>query len=178
MQQFFNTLPIFQIILQSAILGFILGAFFEVFRLLRCAGINNNFFVFIQDLTFMLISGVCIFLFTFAVSYGVFRAHIFIGVIAGFLLYYFTLGKLIFALSHSIIALIRKILKLLYKNTVILAYNTIDKSYKKGKIIIESWNDNRFNSSVFKNASTGFLKYQERKIARETHRRKHQTKKK
>ncbi len=152
-----------QIFIESIILGFATGIYYEIFRLIRCAGLNKKSAIFLQDIFFIITSGIAVFLFTFAVNEGSFRSFELIGILIGFFLYYFTLGRLIFMLSRIIIDGICRFLKFLYKNTALRIYITLDKFYKKGKIIIEDIKYRHFETRILKNAKTGFLQYQERK---------------
>ena len=117
--------------LYSLIVGFIIGMIFDVFRLLRCCGLNNSIFVFFEDIIFCLISVTVIFIFTFAMNEGVFRSYELFGIIAGFLIYYNTFGRLVMAFSEIIINAFKKFFSFLF----IIIKNTIDKFYKRVKIL-------------------------------------------
>ncbi len=67
-------------------MGFLLGACYDVFRLLR-ACVRNAVFTFAADITFCLLSGTIGFLFCLAVTDGVVRLYVLVGFALGFFAY-------------------------------------------------------------------------------------------
>ena len=97
----------------SVLLGEGLGLVYEVFRLLRLAFFSQKTVVFVQDVLFSLTALVSTFVFVVAVNGGQLRFFLLIGELCGFMVYYFTLGTLIFHLSSLIIGTVRKMLSFL-----------------------------------------------------------------
>ena len=97
----------------SVLLGVGLGLVYEVFRLLRLAFFSQKTVVFVQDVLFSLTALVSTFVFVVAVNEGQLRFFLLIGELCGFMVYYFTLGTLIFHLSSLIIGTVRKMLSFL-----------------------------------------------------------------
>ena len=129
--------------LYSILLGFFLGASYDIIRLTRIAvGVkygtsgekNYSFakysligkffyskeknpsrkkhsflpvFIFLGDVTFCLFSSVAIAIFIYYFNSGEFRAFVLFGAALGFIIYYFTLGKMVIYLSERIIFIIK-----------------------------------------------------------------------
>ena len=74
-------------------LGFLLGAFYDVFRVIRLLMRPSAKVVFFQDLLFFALSSVVTFLFALAVTGGELRFYLFLGLVTGFMAYYFTIGR-------------------------------------------------------------------------------------
>lgn len=74
-------------------MGFLLGAYYDVFRILRCILRPGTVRVFWQDLLFFLTAAPIVFLFALAVTDGVVRLYLFAGLIAGFFAYRYTVGR-------------------------------------------------------------------------------------
>lgn len=73
-------------------MGFLLGAYFDVFRLLRRLTRPTAVWVFIQDCLFFITSAVAVFLFALSVTGGQLRVYLFLGLCAGFSAYRVTVG--------------------------------------------------------------------------------------
>ena len=76
-------------------LGFLLGAFYDVFRVIRLLMRPSAKVVFFQDLLFFALSSVVTFLFALAVTGGELRFYLFLGLVTGFMAYYFTIGRVV-----------------------------------------------------------------------------------
>ncbi len=84
-------------------MGFLLGAYYDVFRILRRVLRPGAVRVFWQDLVFFITAAFMIFLFAMAVNDGVLRVHLFAGLVAGFFAYRYTVGR---AVVHLVTAVI------------------------------------------------------------------------
>lgn len=73
---------------KSVGIGFLIGAIYALFMLLRALGPNGKFAVFFQDVAFFLIAAVLCFILLFDVNSGIGRFYIFIGVFCGGALFY------------------------------------------------------------------------------------------
>ena len=86
--------------------GFLLGAFYDVFRVIRLLMRPSAKVVFFQDLLFFALSSVVTFLFALAVTGGELRFYLFLGLVTGFMAYYFTIGRAVMRCAKSVIAAI------------------------------------------------------------------------
>ena len=93
-------------------LGGVLGLIYDVFRISRLAFRLPAALIAAEDILFYLISGVVLFSYLMEASSGEVRGFILIGAFLGWLLYYFTAGRLVMALSGKLIAAFKKIIRL------------------------------------------------------------------
>lgn len=75
-------------------MGFVLGLWYELFRIPRLILNSGRRAVFFQDLLFFLTAAVLTFLFSLAVMDGRLRFYLFLGEAIGFASYYRTVGRL------------------------------------------------------------------------------------
>lgn len=76
-------------------LGFLLGAWYDVFRIIRRLLHPRKTAVFLQDLLFFATAAVAVFLFSLAMTEGTVRSYVLIGATAGFAAYRHTVGYLL-----------------------------------------------------------------------------------
>jgi len=107
------------VFLFSCIVGASLGAFYDVFRIIRIAFNSKWLSIFFQDLIFCIFSAVSIILLIFYTNSGTVRWFSLLGCFMCFVLYHLTVGRLIMFVSKKIIDFIRKVLRFLYKITII-----------------------------------------------------------
>ncbi len=100
---FHNTEQIRELFLAGG-MGFLLGAYYDVFRVLRCLLKPGDLRVFWQDVLFFVTSAGAVFLFALAVTDGVLRVYLYIGLVAGFAAYRYTVGR---AVVHTVTAACR-----------------------------------------------------------------------
>lgn len=98
-----------QIFLFAVLAGILTGILYDVFRLLRTAGLNSLLHTVIQDIVFMCCFAVIAFLFAIAFNQGEVRFFTLLGHICGLLAYRYTIGILTGRLFESIACLLRKI---------------------------------------------------------------------
>lgn len=103
------------IFLYSCLLGCGLAVVYDLFRILRLAFPGGKVAVFIEDGLFVVIATLATFVFCVNFCNGYFRVFVAIGEILGFILYYFTLGVLVFRAARSIINGIKAVLRFLYR---------------------------------------------------------------
>ena len=96
--------------LYSLLLGTLLCAIYDVFRIIRIAFGGKTLAVFIEDIVFSLASIVITFVFVIAFNNGELRFFVLIGEFLGFVFYYLTFGKLTMFFSKAIIKLIKKLI--------------------------------------------------------------------
>lgn len=106
------------LLLNSILLGFGFGLYYEIFRFIRLAVPHRGWMVFLEDLVFFLPITFVFILFTFAFSDGTLRWFSFFGVWMGFFLYLATLGKILFYFAEQILALVRRTFHFLYRITL------------------------------------------------------------
>ena len=87
-------------------MGFLLGGYYDVFRILRCVLRPGAVRVFWQDLLFFLTAALMTFLFAIAINDGVLRIYLFAGLVAGFFAYRYTVGRAVVRLITALIALL------------------------------------------------------------------------
>jgi len=85
-------------------MGFLLGAYYDVFRILRCILRPGAVSVFWQDMLFFLTAAPLVFLFALAVADGVVRLYLFAGLVAGFFAYRYTVGRAVVRFVTTVIA--------------------------------------------------------------------------
>ncbi|MBR2406126.1 MAG: spore cortex biosynthesis protein YabQ [Clostridia bacterium] len=76
-------------------MGFLLGVYYDAFRILRRLLHSSKLSVFFQDLFFFATAAVAVFLFSLAMTDGVVRAYVLVGCTIGFFAYRYTVGKLL-----------------------------------------------------------------------------------
>lgn len=102
-----------EIFLWSVVFGFALGAFYDVFRILRLIIPTGTIAAFVEDTLFWLISAFSTFLFILNINSGEIRWYILLGIFAGALIYHVSIGALVVRFSKALIALIHKLAHLL-----------------------------------------------------------------
>jgi len=107
------------VFLFSCVVGGLLGAFYDVFRITRIAFNSKWLSVFFQDLIFCIFSAFSIILLVFYTNSGTVRWFSLLGCFMCFVLYHLTIGRLVIFMSKKIINFIKKVLRFLYKITVI-----------------------------------------------------------
>ncbi|MCI8652336.1 MAG: hypothetical protein HFF11_01395 [Angelakisella sp.] len=122
------------VFLYSLFLGVVLGVFYDVFRITRIAFLVPALLVLLEDLLFFLFSSIVLFGFMLERSYGQIRWFILLGVVLGWVLYYFTLGSLVMKGSARIIAVVGRLLAFLWRPFAFLGR----KLGETGKIVEKS----------------------------------------
>ncbi len=101
-------------LLLSCGLGFLLGAYYDVFRVLRLALKSGKRAIFFQDVFFFASAAVITFLFALAVTDGQLRFYVFLGEGAGFAAYYFTIGRMVMRFAGVAIRAVLRAWKLFW----------------------------------------------------------------
>ena len=102
------------IFLYSIILGAVLGVVFDVFRVIRAVIPHNSFFVAFEDIIFMLIWTFSLVIFSVELSGGNIRFFCFVGSFLGFIIYFFSVGKIVITFIRSVSSLIRRLLNAIF----------------------------------------------------------------
>ncbi len=111
--------------LYSLILGAALGVVYDVFRVLRLVGFKAKIIVFFQDVLFFAIATLSLFSFYMQFTDGKFRIYVFLFVVLGFVLYFLTVGRLLFFAIKKIYFFITSIFKWIYKKIVFPIFRTL-----------------------------------------------------
>jgi len=96
-------------------LGFLLGLYYDFYRVPRLIMRSGRRVIFFQDVLFFLTSSIITFLFSLAVMDGKLRFYLFLGEAIGFAAYYFTIGRLVMKFTGTITALIISIWKMFWQ---------------------------------------------------------------
>lgn len=110
---FLNQLQIFEI---SLLFGAALGAFYDLFRIIRIFFKCKFWDVFIQDIIYFFVSAVSTFLFILFINSGEIRFYILAAEIMGWILYYITLGNLIYNIFYRFSIVIKKFFMRIFKS--------------------------------------------------------------
>lgn len=90
--------------------GFIMGIFYDLFRLVRISLSKSKKIYFVFDLIYCIFLGFCSYLFFLTVNEGDIRGFLILGEVMGFAIYYFSLGVVIFSAGEKIIEVIKKLI--------------------------------------------------------------------
>lgn len=107
----------------SILLGLCLGVLYYAFNLIHFFGFNSKLSVFITDLLYMLVCGVITYLFCLVFIEGRVRFFVLIGEGIGFIVYYFTLRRLLAVTIDPFLIFFKKISAKLLKKSQLLLYN-------------------------------------------------------
>lgn len=91
--------------------GIIIGIFFDIFRILRKSFKTNDFFTYIEDILFGIVTGIFLIVILFIFNNGVLRLYIFLALILGLFAYFKIISKYFIKFNVLIITTIKKILK-------------------------------------------------------------------
>lgn len=125
-------------------MGFLLGILYDIIRIIRLNISRGKSAVIICDIIFCAIACLCTFLFCLTVNEGEIRLYLVLGEVAGFGVYYFSLGAVIFSFSEKIIEFIKRLFRSVFRVLFFpfrwifgkmrkVFNNLLEKSRKKGK---------------------------------------------
>ena len=114
-ETFFTIEEELRLFLLSCAAGAVFGVYYDIFRALRLTVPHHSFFVFLEDLLFLMTYGIFLSCFASAEARGVLRGYYILGGFIGFVLYYFTIGKFVMGFIKKLIKCVRKMLSVLYK---------------------------------------------------------------
>ncbi|MBC8569802.1 spore cortex biosynthesis protein YabQ [Zongyangia hominis] len=104
-----------QVFLYACLIGAGLGAFYDVFRMIRLAVKNSAVIVFIEDALFFAVCALVTFFYMMQAMGGQLRFFILLGEFLGAVIYYFTIGALVMKISKLIIRGIKAVLHFLFR---------------------------------------------------------------
>ena len=82
--------------------GFLLGLYYDVFRVARLIMHSSKRVIFFEDLVFFVSAAVFTFFFALTVTGGEMRLYLFLGLVIGFAAYYFTIGRVVMACAEAV----------------------------------------------------------------------------
>lgn len=122
-----------QLFFYSCIIGILLGVIYDFFRVFRIVFPHNSFLVMLEDIIFSLIYIIIIVAFTSAFARGEFRMFYIFGNILGFILYFFTLGRILLLSIRKLLSLFKSVILFILKPFFLL-YITMRKKLQ-GKFV-------------------------------------------
>lgn len=94
--------------------GFLIGLLFDIFRIIRKSFKTPDFFTYIHDITFWIISGIIIMYSIFKFNNGELRLFIFLGIGLGLALYLLVFSKIFIKISVKLIFIFKKIFNIVF----------------------------------------------------------------
>lgn len=135
--------------------GFLMGIFYDLFRIVRICISKRKSVVVAFDLIYFVFLSFCSYLFFLVVNEGDIRAFLILGEGIGFGIYYFSLGVIVFTASEKIVNTVKKMFLKLFK-IVFVPFLWV---FKKVKILLEKFSKNwHKNTKKIKNKSKFHLK--------------------
>ena len=103
-----------EIFILAVLLGGTLGCVYDVFRIVRFAFNFGKTAIFIQDVVFFSVCGVFSFLFLLTFTAGQIRAFVFMAQALGFIVYYLTVGRIVYGLAKRIISVVKRVFRAVF----------------------------------------------------------------
>lgn len=94
----------------SLLWGAGLGMLWDLFRIFRLSFPTGKTVAFIEDVVYAILASFATLLFFYLFTSGGFRLFVFIGELLGFVVYYFTIGRLVYQIFIVVIRLIKKLI--------------------------------------------------------------------
>lgn len=94
--------------------GFIMGIFYDLFRIIRISISKGKIATIVSDILYCIFLCFCTFIFCLTVNEGEVRFYLLSGAGAGFCVYYFSLGAIIFSLSERLVSFTKKVAKSIF----------------------------------------------------------------
>lgn len=139
--------------------GFIMGIFYDLFRIIRISISKGKIATIISDILYCIFLCFSLFLFYLTINEGEIRLYLLLGAGAGFCVYYFSLGVIIFSFSERIISTIKKIFIKIFKT---LSFPFVFMFGKLRKLFNKIFAKQRKNTKNIKNKSKFLLKVNKR----------------
>ena len=95
--------------------GFLIGIFFDIFRILRKSFKTPDILTYFEDFLFWIITGIYLIFIIFKFSFGQIRFFMFASLILGFALYILTISKFFINLNVKIITILKMIISKILK---------------------------------------------------------------
>ena len=88
--------------------GFIMGVFYDLFRILRICISKSRKIVLLFDVLYFIFLGFCSYIFFLVINEGDIRAFLVLGEMIGFSIYYISIGVVIFSASEKVVVAIKR----------------------------------------------------------------------
>ena len=95
--------------------GFLIGIFFDIFRILRKSFKTPDIITYLEDFLFWIITGIYLIFIFFKFSFGQIRLFMFASLIFGFVVYILTISKVFINFNVKIITILKKIISKIFK---------------------------------------------------------------
>lgn len=119
-----------QIFILFFLLGIVIGSIYDIFRVIRKNFKTSDFVTQIEDIIFLIISGILILCFILKFCIGEIRFYVFIAIFLGISLYFLTISKPYVIILNIIAKFCKKILSF-FVNLIKIPYIFIKKHIKK-----------------------------------------------
>lgn len=94
--------------LYSCVMGAALGVIYDMFRIFRLAVKTHKIVIVFQDILYLGIWAMAVLWFSVYVGNGEVRLFYLVGTVLGWIVYYFTIGQLVFAVAGGVILVVKK----------------------------------------------------------------------
>ena len=138
--------------LYACVVGAILAAGYDVFRIWRILFSSSRLVVLIQDILFFACAAVVTFLLALAVNFGELRFYILAGEIAGACVYFLTLGEVTARLARLIYRFLGFCKRQIIRLVVFPLERFIKSAVQKGKISIKERKSRKNSAKLEKNS--------------------------
>ncbi len=148
LETFFSVSHQAGLFLASVVLGAVLGIVYDVFRALRIVfpPARKSGAVFVQDMLFWLIYGAAVFCYSALAARGEIRFFVFLGSLAGFVLYILTVGNFIIGVLRWVFDTLYGVLRKVYSITIERFVNLLRKKCQKAVGVFVGSNENVGNN--------------------------------
>lgn len=119
-----------QIFILFFLLGIVIGSIYDIFRVIRKNFKTSDFVTQIEDIIFLIISGILILCFILKFCIGEIRFYVFIAIFLGISLYFLTISKPYVIILNIVVKFCKKILSF-FVNLIKIPYIFIKKHIKK-----------------------------------------------
>lgn len=119
-----------QIFILFFLLGIVIGSIYDIFRVIRKNFKTSDFVTQIEDIIFLIISGILILCFILKFCIGEIRFYVFIAIFLGILLYFLTISKPYVIILNIVVKFCKKILSF-FVNLIKIPYIFIKRHIKK-----------------------------------------------
>lgn len=120
----------FRIIVYALLSGLLIGAIFDLYRIIRGSNVNK-FIMAIEDIMFGILTALIIFTFLLYTNYAFLGIYVYIFMIVSFLLYLKFVSNIVVRFELSFIEATSKILRIIFKNFIypfrVIFYNMTGK---------------------------------------------------
>ena len=95
--------------------GMLIGILFDIFRVLRKSFNTKDFFTYIEDIIFWIITGLFLIFVIFRFNNGEIRGYSICGILLGIAIYIFSISKIFIKINVKIITFLKKIITYIYR---------------------------------------------------------------